>query len=86
MKFVFDYIGKTVDDITSDDIRMYSIIRMKKDGVTEVTADNELRILRSFFNYLQQEEILLRNPMTKIERIKAPKVKKKRLRTWRSRR
>ena len=49
LKFVFDYIGKTVDDITSDDIRMYSIIRMKKDGVTEVTADNELRVLRSFY-------------------------------------
>ena len=76
LKFVFDYINKTVDDITSDDVRIYSIMRMRRDGITAVTADNELRILRSFFNYLQQEEILLRNPMTKIERIKAPKVKK----------
>lgn len=67
LKFVFDYIGKTVDDITSDDIRMYSIIRMKKDGVTEVTADNELRVLRSFYGYLQREEILTSNPMLKIE-------------------
>ncbi len=76
LKFVFGYINKTVDDITSDDIRIYSIMRMKRDGVTPVTADNELRILRSFFNYLQQEEILLKNPMTKIERIKAKRVKK----------
>lgn len=76
LKFVFDYIGKTVDDITSDDIRIYSVMRMRRDGITAVTADNELRILRSFYGYLQQEEILLKNPMTKIERIKAPKVKK----------
>ena len=76
LKFVFDYIGKTVDDITSDDIRMYSIIRMKKDGVTEVTADNELRVLRSFYGYLQREEILTSNPMLKIECIRAQRVKK----------
>ena len=48
LKFVFDYINKTVDDITSDDVRIYSIMRMRRDGITAVTADNELRILRSF--------------------------------------
>lgn len=66
-------IGKTVDDITSDDIRLYLAKRMRIDGVTNTTADNELRYLRSFFNYLMAEEAVMKNPTLKVDKIKCPK-------------
>lgn len=48
MRFVLSKINKTIDDITSDDIRLYIALRKRKDGVTDTTIDNELRVLRSF--------------------------------------
>lgn len=42
-------IGKTVDDITADDIRYYLAVRQRRDGISKTTADNELRYLRTFF-------------------------------------
>lgn len=69
-------IGKTVDDIEADDIRYYLAIRQRRDGVSKVTADNELRCLRSFFQYLMQEEFIQKNPVLKVDRIKCERRKK----------
>lgn len=63
-------IGKTVDDITADDIRVYLALRQKKDGISKRTADTELRYLRTFFQYLVADELVTKNPTSKIERIK----------------
>lgn len=70
---IFYKIGKTVDDITADDIRLYLAKRMKIDGITPTTANNELRYLRSFFGWCMAEEILTKNPTLKIDRIKCKK-------------
>lgn len=70
-------IGKTVDDIVADDIRLYMAKRLKVDKVSEITVGNEQRALGSFFNWLYAEEIIRRNPMAKVERIKKRKTKKK---------
>jgi site-specific recombinase XerD len=70
-------INKQVEEITADDIRLYLAIRQRKDGVSKRTADNELRYLRSFFGYLMVEELISKNPIAKIERIKYDKKKKK---------
>lgn len=67
---VLDAIGKTVDDITQDDIRLYLAIRQRRDHIQKTTADDELRCLRSFFNYLIAEELIAKNPIAKVERIK----------------
>lgn len=71
------HINKPVDEITSDDIRLYLAIRQKKDGITKRTADNELRYLRTFFTYLIAEELITKNPVARIEKIKGDKVKRK---------
>lgn len=76
LKFVFDRLHKTADNVTTDDIRFYLAIRQKKDGVTKTTANNELRVLSSFYQYLQVEEIVLKNPTLRIEKIKEDKKKK----------
>ena len=77
IKITLEKIGKPYMDITADDIRLYLAVRIHKDGVTKATADNERRNLSSFFTWLQKEEILLKNPMSKIESIKVTKKKKK---------
>ena len=46
---ILQQIGKTVDDICADDIRLYLAKRMAVDKVTKVTADNELRVLKNLF-------------------------------------
>ena len=74
---ILEDINKTVDEITADDVRLYLALRQKRDGVTKRTADNELRYLRSFFGYLTAEEVITKNPVAKIDRIKCDKVKKK---------
>lgn len=76
LNFIFDRIHKTVDDVTTDDIRYYLAIRQKRDGITKTTANNELRVLSSFYQYLQSDDIVLKNPTLKIEKIKERKKKK----------
>lgn len=73
---ILQNIGKPADEITADDIRLYLALRQKRDKVTKTTANNELRYLRSFFGYLQVEELITKNPVAKIERIKCDKIKR----------
>lgn len=67
---------KNITEITSDDIRLYIALRRKRDGVSDVTAGNELRNLRSFYNWLYTEELIRTNPIAKVESIKQAKTKK----------
>lgn len=71
------YMGKTYTDITADDIRLYLAYRIHKDGVSKSTANNERRNLSAFYSWLQKEEILLKNPMNKIDPIKETKRRRK---------
>lgn len=77
VKRALDEIGKNAEDIVADDIRLYLAIKERKCGWTRATCDNVLRYLRSFYNYLVTEEILLKNPTLKIDKIKTPKVQRK---------
>lgn len=69
-------IGKNYDEVTPDDIRAWIAKRIYRDGVSKCTVDNEKRNLSSFYTWLQREEILLANPMNKIDAIKFTKTKK----------
>lgn len=70
-------IGKPYSDITADDIRLYIASRIYKDKVSKTTANNERRNMSAFYTWLQREEILLKNPMTKVDAVKTIKAKKK---------
>ena len=72
-------VGKNVEDITADDIRYYMAIRLRRDGVSKVTVANEIRPMSSFFGWMQAEEILQKNIMLKVEKIKKQKTKKEAL-------
>lgn len=73
----FHQVGKPFDEITPDDIRLYLAIRTQRQKVSKTSANNERRNISSFYGWLQKEEILMRNPMAKIDPIKETKRKKK---------
>lgn len=73
----FQTVGKKYSDIDADDIRLYLAKRIVQDKVSKTTANNERRNLSSFYGWMQKEEILLKNPMAKVEVIKETKKKKK---------
>ena len=70
-------IDKNYDDITTDDIRLWIALRVQRDKVTKTTVNNERRAMSSFYSWLQKEEILLKNPMAKVDVVKETKVKKR---------
>lgn len=70
LKRILWTIGKTADDITADDIRFYLAVRQNRDKISKTTADNELRLLRTFYCYLASEEFVAGNPTVKLDRIK----------------
>lgn len=76
LKKALEEINKPVPEVTADDIRFYLAMRERRDGVSKVTCNNELRALRSFFAWLHNEGILPRNPTITIDAIRSPKVKK----------
>lgn len=77
IRMALQMIGKAYMDVTADDIRIYLAIRVQRDHVSKTTANNERRNLSAFYTWLQKEEILMKNPMNKVEAIKETKKKKK---------
>lgn len=72
----FNIIDKDIKDINVDDIRYY-LAHARKNGAGEITVDNYRRYLNTFFDWCVVEEIILRNPCRKIEKIKTIKKEKK---------
>lgn len=77
LKYIFDRIEKPYDQLSADDIRLYMAMRVQKDGISKTTANNERRCLSAFYTWLQKEEILLKNPMSRVDPVKEKKKKKK---------
>ena len=69
-------IGMYFDKVTANDIRIYFAKRELEDGVSDVTRNNEYRVLCSFYGWLVDEELMQKNPMRKVSSIKTKKEKK----------
>ena len=65
-----NFLSKAVVRISTSDIRSY--LSSNKDWQVG-TIDRKLSVLKSFFGWLVQEELLLHNPCTKIKSPKKPK-------------
>lgn len=63
--------NKNLLEIMTDDVRLY--LAMKSEKVTNVTLNNERRVLNSFYSFLIEEEFISKNPITKIKNIKEKK-------------
>ncbi len=71
---VLSTIGKDADTITSEDIQLHLATIMTRSSKTY--SDNVRRDLSSFYGFLAREELIPRNPMNRVDRIKLQKKKK----------
>ena len=74
---IFEAIGKNVDEITSDDIKLYLAKKLRVDKITKTSVDNERRALSTFYGWMLNNEHISKNPMNKVEVMKYSKPKKK---------
>lgn len=73
----FERTKKNWDEVTANDLRIYFAKRELEDKVSAVTRNNERSILSSFFQWLTDEDLIPKNPVRKVPKIKEPKVQKK---------
>lgn len=73
----FTKTGKHWNEVNANDIRIYFAKRELNDGVSAVTRNNERSVFCSFFQWLTDEELMTKNPVRKVPKIKEPKVQKK---------
>lgn len=74
LKKFFADLGRDADAIPSVEIQAYLALNMQRCSATH--ADNIRRVLSSFYGWCQREELIPKNPMTKIENIKVRKKEK----------
>lgn len=70
LRSTFERIPKRIQDINVTDIRLSLADTMTNSS--KINADNQRRILASFFTWCEEEEIIERSPMRKIKKIKFP--------------
>lgn len=63
-------INKRVQAITTDDLREYLSQYQNSGRVSKITVDNVRRNLSSFFNWLEDENYILKSPIKRIHKIK----------------
>ena len=67
-------IGKTPQQITTDDIRQYLTAYQVQRKSSKVTIDNIRRILATFYSWLEDEDYIVKSPVRRIHKVKAAKV------------
>ena len=67
-------IGKTPQQITTDDIRQYLTSYQVQRKSSKVTIDNIRRILATFYSWLEDEDYIVKSPVRRIHKVKTAKV------------
>ena len=63
-------IDKRATDVTSEDIELYLISYKAKNRISNTSLYNMSICINNFFIFLEDEEIIMKNPMKKLPRIK----------------
>lgn len=63
-------IDKNAEEITTDELRNYLTNYQKLHNSNKVTIDNIRRILSSFFNWLEDEDYIVKSPVRRIHKVK----------------
>lgn len=71
------FLGKDIEDIKAMDLRYYFSYLHEKRGIKMSTLETRMHCLSSFWNFLNDEEILSSNPVRRIGRMKTEKIMKK---------
>lgn len=63
-------------EVTADDIKMFLAVKEVRDNASKAYLKDLLRPVSSFYQWMQREDHITKNPMNKVDDIKVPKVKK----------
>ena len=66
-----NHVKAPIRKTSTEDIRKYLIEYQLQNGCSNVTTDNIRRNISSFFNWLEEEDYILKSPMRRIHKIKA---------------
>lgn len=77
LKCFYSEIQKDISDIVSDDIRVYMAKAAMQRKISKTSQCNELRVLKSFFNWCTAEDYVVKNPTVNIKPVKIEKKIKK---------
>ena len=69
-KMFFSFINKNFRDVTTNDVRLYLAHCKTVRKNSDVTLNNRIRNLKSFFKWLTIEDYITKNPMLKINQTK----------------
>lgn len=69
-------LGKSAQQLTTEDLRDYLTNYQRKRQSGKVTIDNIRRILSSFFSWLEDEDYIIKSPVRRIHKVKTTKVVK----------
>ena len=69
-------LGKSPQQLTTEDLRDYLTNYQRKRQSSKVTIDNIRRILSSFFSWLEDEYYIIKSPVRRIHKVKTAKVVK----------
>lgn len=72
-KLVRSFVGKSFANITGMDIKYFLAHHRKEKEWSDTTVKNTIHYLSAFFNFLVDEEIISKNPMSKIGKVKSEK-------------
>lgn len=75
-KLLLDYLNMPLEDITTNDIRVY-IASRRKENVSNRTLDGMRRCYATFFDWLHKEDVIPKNPCAGLKQIKFKKEIKK---------
>lgn len=73
---VMQCIGKSINDINTEDLRKYLDNYSQNSKAGKVTIDNIRRILSSFFSWLEDENYIAKSPVRRIHKVKTCKAVK----------
>ena len=77
IKNMLDHIDKYVGNINTRDIRAYLMYYKEVRQIKNSTLQNILSAIASFFNWLEEEDYILKSPTRRIKKIKVEKTVKK---------
>ena len=77
IKLLLEDVGKSVTDITTNDLRQHLAKWQVERGVSAVTINNMRRVYKSLFGWLYKEEYISKDPTARLEGVKTPKRKVK---------
>ncbi len=65
-------LDKSIQDITTEEIRTYLADYKEISNCNTITIDNLRRVLSSFFSWLEDEDYIIKSPVRRIHKVKTP--------------